>query len=488
MQKKNYPSWFLVAMHVVIPVTLTFLLFVVTTFFLVLPAYKARMMDSKKELIRELTNTMWAFLDHYRERVDSGELTLQESQKRAVLRMRALRYGPEKKDYFWINDLSPTLIMHPYRAELEGSDLNNYKDAGGNFLFRDFVRVAKERGEGYVRYLWQWQDDESYIGEKLSYVRLYEPWGWIVGTGVYIHDVEAEIGRMTSHLIKIFLLILVVVFFISLYVIIQGARVERKQQETEAELTRLKNNLEIEVKTKTQALIDTQQQLITSERLAAMGQLGATIAHEFRNQLGVMKNAAYYIRKKIGEFPDQKVQKHIRILEEEITRTDEIIHDILTFARAKEPTKHSIDVRLLVASVRRKIDIDRNKKIQFTFAISDDLIEICADEIQLSQILVNLLRNAIEAVNDDNGVVSLAVDHVEDAVRFCIKDNGVGMTAQVKEHLFDPLFTTKARGTGLGLATVKMLVERHGGTIKVESVEGKGTDVCVLIPKTCASH
>ncbi|MDM8523941.1 cache domain-containing protein [Desulfococcaceae bacterium HSG8] len=102
--------------------------------------------------------------------------------------IRAMKYGPENKDYFWINDIHPNMIMHPYKSELNGTDLTGYKDPNGKRLFVEFVEVCKENGEGFVDYYWPKYGAET-PQPKLSYVKLFKPWNWIIGTGLYIDDI-----------------------------------------------------------------------------------------------------------------------------------------------------------------------------------------------------------------------------------------------------------------------------------------------------------
>ena len=108
-----------------------------------------------------------------------------------------MRYGPESKDYFWINDMQPRLIMHPYRTDLEGKDIAGFTDPSGKHLFVEVVRTVKNSGAGYVDYQWQWKDDPDRIVPKISYVKGFDPWGWIIGTGIYVEDVHTEIAAIT---------------------------------------------------------------------------------------------------------------------------------------------------------------------------------------------------------------------------------------------------------------------------------------------------
>jgi methyl-accepting chemotaxis protein len=129
------------------------------------------------------------------------EVAEEELKARCAATIGALRYGPENKDYFWINDLHPTMIMHPYKPEMDGKDLSDNKDPNGKHLFVEFARVAKEKGEGFVDYLWpKYGADKPQ--PKLSFVALFKEWGWVVGTGLYIDDIDAMVNAKRAEMEK----------------------------------------------------------------------------------------------------------------------------------------------------------------------------------------------------------------------------------------------------------------------------------------------
>lgn len=215
--------------RIALPVFFTILLFVTAIFFVLLPQLEDSFHARKKEMIRELTETTWSLLGTYHERELSGELTRNEAQQRALLRIHKLRYGPEKKDYFWINDMEPRMIMHPYRTDLEGKNLADYQDSNGKYPFVEFVEIVQQQGAGYVDYLWQWKDDPVKISRKKSYVKGFEPWGWIIGTGMYVDDVHVEIARIRTKLTLISMGILLVVSILSVYSIRQTMMADRER-------------------------------------------------------------------------------------------------------------------------------------------------------------------------------------------------------------------------------------------------------------------
>ena len=245
-----------ISRRIALPAFLTVLLFVTAIFLIVLPQLEESLLNRKKEMIQELTETVWSLLESYHERELSGELSRKEARQRAILRIHELRYGPEKKDYFWINDMTPRMIMHPYRSDLDGKDISDFKDPNGKRLFVEFVRTVQRHGAGYVDYMWQWKDDPKKIVPKISYVKGFEPWGWVVGTGLYIDDVHAEIAAIRNRLSSISLAILLVISLLALYTIRQSLLADRERQRIFAERENLLKSLE-ESEKKFRNLIET---------------------------------------------------------------------------------------------------------------------------------------------------------------------------------------------------------------------------------------
>ena len=222
-----------IPVKIFLPVLLTVALFVSTTFFLILPLFEEHLMAGKREVILSLTDSAWSTLNAFAREAESGRLTREAAQDRAVEQLRQLRYGPEAKDYFWINDMQPRLIMHPYRKDLEGTNIADFTDPSGKRLFTEFVKTVRKQKAGYVDYLWQWKDDPERIVPKISYVRGFEPWDWIVGTGIYVEDVRTEIASITRRLVLICMAITAVIVGLSGYVLWQGQRVDNRRRNAE---------------------------------------------------------------------------------------------------------------------------------------------------------------------------------------------------------------------------------------------------------------
>lgn len=241
--------------RIVLPALIAFLLFTLTFFVFIIPSFERSMLESKREMIHELTNSAWSILDEYNGKYQSGLLTLEEAQQSAAERIKNLRYGEENKDYFWITDEHPNMIMHPYRPDLNGTDLSNYSDPAGKKLFVEFTKIVKKTGEGYLHYQWQWKDNATKIVEKLSFVKEFKPWFWIIGTGVYIEDVKSDISELTNNLIYVSLGILVCLGFVLFYVGKQSFEIEHERQRAEEGLKESEGKYRALVEASTDGLV-----------------------------------------------------------------------------------------------------------------------------------------------------------------------------------------------------------------------------------------
>ncbi|MCU0362917.1 MAG: DUF294 nucleotidyltransferase-like domain-containing protein [Bacteroidales bacterium] len=221
-----------------IPAVIAFMLFAGLIFIYLIPGFEKAIMDRKREMIKEVTSTAYSMLVYYHSRELASELGSEEARQEASAAIGRIRYGESMKDYFWITDLHPVMIVHPYRPELNGKDLTDFEDASGKRVFVDFVRSAGNGGEGYVSYMWQWNDDSTRTVPKLSYVRLFEPWGWVIGTGIYIDDVKTEIRRIEFRALIISAIIAVVIIALLTVISIQSHQIENKRAVAETELHR----------------------------------------------------------------------------------------------------------------------------------------------------------------------------------------------------------------------------------------------------------
>jgi len=167
-----------------LPAFLAFALFAGLIFFYLIPGFEKAMMERKRGLIREITTSVYSLLEYYHSLELQGQLEIEKAKEEAKSAITKIRYGESLKDYFWITDSYPRMVVHPYRPELNGKDLTDFRDSNGKAIFVEFVRAVSSSGDSYVDYMWQWNDDSTRNVPKLSYVRLFKPWGWIIGTGI----------------------------------------------------------------------------------------------------------------------------------------------------------------------------------------------------------------------------------------------------------------------------------------------------------------
>ncbi len=162
-----------------------------------LPMIEDRMMEGKKQGIQSVVEVAFTVLEYYDREVEQGRMTLEEAQREAARRIGEMRY--DGGQYFWINDLGMKMVMHPVRPEFNGRVLKDFRDVTGHYLFRDFVAVSKRKGAGFVSYRWPKPGGNEPV-PKLSYVKLFQPWGWVLGSGIYLDDVERDLGRLRHDL------------------------------------------------------------------------------------------------------------------------------------------------------------------------------------------------------------------------------------------------------------------------------------------------
>ena len=152
--------------------------------------------EGKVEKTRHLVQSASAILQNFHDQEVAGTLTREQAQTQAAAMIRSLRY--DKTEYFWINDLGPKMIMHPVNQKLEGQDLSTIKDPDGKELFNEMVALARKQGGGMVDYRWPKAGSADPL-PKVSYIQLFEPWGWVLGTGIYIDDMQAQFYGQALH-------------------------------------------------------------------------------------------------------------------------------------------------------------------------------------------------------------------------------------------------------------------------------------------------
>ena len=252
---------------------------------------------------------------------------------------------------------------------------------------------------------------------------------------------------------------------------------ERKR--VEKELEKHREHLEKLVEERTKELRESQEKLVRQEKLAVLGQLAGGVGHELRNPLGAIKNAAYFLNMAL-EQPEPEVKETLDILEKEVATSERIISSLLGFARPKPPIRRKVDINEVIQGALYHITVPENIKV--VTQLDKSLPAILADPDQLGQAFSNIIVNGIQAMPEGGQLAVKSETSNQEWVAISFADAGAGIPKENLQKLFEPLFTTKAKGIGLGLAVTKTLIEGHGGTIKAQSEVGKGSTFTIRLP------
>jgi signal transduction histidine kinase len=239
-----------------------------------------------------------------------------------------------------------------------------------------------------------------------------------------------------------------------------------------------------QVELKTEELLESQERLLRSERFAAVGEAAAYVSHEIKNPLMVIGGMAHQVERRLPG--DQPAQEKLRIIQTEVKRLESFLGELRDFLRPAQPSKQEIDLNQVIREVQALMEeAIREKGIRLEDRLHPNQLPVEADPNQLKQVLLNLVKNALEATEDQGAIlVSSGID--DGRVWFSVQDTGKGMSDDVQEKIFHPFYTTKEKGTGLGLAVINKIVTDHHGDITVSSVAGSGSTFTVRLPKKAA--
>ncbi|MHA1488652.1 MAG: two-component system sensor histidine kinase NtrB [Promethearchaeota archaeon] len=221
-----------------------------------------------------------------------------------------------------------------------------------------------------------------------------------------------------------------------------------------------------------------QEELIRTEKLAAVGKLIGSIGHELRNPLSAISGSAYYLSMKIKD-KDEKVMKHLNLLQREVQKSNNIISELLDYTRVKLPSFEEVDMNSIIIDTFDNFKFPEN--IVLERHLDANLPRIQIDPNLIQQAFQNIVFNAIQAMSD-GGALKISTSIGEGMIWIAFEDTGVGITREILRKIFIPLFTTKKKGIGLGLSIVKEIIEKHGGKIEVESEINIGTTFIVKLP------
>jgi PAS domain S-box-containing protein len=253
---------------------------------------------------------------------------------------------------------------------------------------------------------------------------------------------------------------------------------ERKRMENE--LRHYSEQLEDLVDERTKALQASQELLVKSERLAAIGQAATMVGHDLRNPLQAIENGVYYINTELENVPaSPRITETLQAIHKSVDYADNIVKDLQSFASKREPVLRETDINDLVKESFSHVKTPENVKKTIEL---EEFPKIDVDRDMIERVFVNLATNGIQAMEKTGGTLKVTTKKLEKSIQINFQDTGIGMKEETLKKIFMPFFTTKAQGMGVGLAICKRFVELHEGNIKVESEEGKGSVFTVELP------
>lgn len=377
-----------------LPTLLTILLFIIAIFIVVIPQFEDIILDRKREMIRELTNSTVSMINRWHQLQMKGVISESEARKNAVDLIKNLRYGEELKDYFWVTDLHPNMIVHPYRPDLDGNDLTDFEDLKDKKLFVEMVEVVQNSGEGFVDYMWQWKDDSTKIVPKLSYVRKFEPWNWVIGTGIYIEDVRMEINRLEQKILTISIIITILSSLLLSYIAFQNLKNERLRKRAEDDLKESRDKYRTLVEASGEGLImilDNKQTFYNKTFYAMLGYPDTEDDFEFSRIFKSMPDS------KVFDFSLLQKKTTDPVFNEQIETTfikknGELINVLLNISPISFMNNNGIVINIkdltLHEEMKEELDYTRGKYISLTNQISLGVFR-AAHDIKVELIEVN---------------------------------------------------------------------------------------------------
>jgi len=249
--------------------------------------------------------------------------------------------------------------------------------------------------------------------------------------------------------------------------------------ELEQNLNNYYEQLEVMVENRTRELEQAQEKLIRSERLAAVGELASGVGHELRNPLNVIRNCVYLINMNLEGQSNPEVEDTLKLLDLQVDISNKIVGDLLDFTRVKPPTRNIVNLNTMIQERVAWASIPDKVTVKYDLAGSNP--DLFIDSEQVGRAFTNIINNAVQSMTGGGElVISSGTDDAKAWVKFT--DTGCGIPAENLAKVFEPLFTTKPKGIGLGLAITRRMVEQNSGEIKVESTVGKGTAFTLRLP------
>lgn len=418
------------------------------------------------------------------------------AEEKAFLALKAKIKSKRVGDtgYIFCMDTTGTLTVH---REAEGTTIYDARDSSGFHFIREMCRTR----DGWIRYPWRNVGSKS-PRMKIVHYEYYEPWNWIVAVGSYEDEFYREANQIKARIFYSMLVLILAVAAVATALVVRASSaftrpithmievIRRVKQGNLEEKMAVEGQNELaEMATAFNQMTDIirrnkemEASLAQQGKMASLGVLSSGVAHEINNPLGVILGYAGYLEGKMNE--DDPHYKYIHEIKRESKRCKKIVQDLLSYARTPRPALEPVDLNELLAQI---VDFAANHTDMRSVAIATDFADnlpmVMLDGDQMRQVAINLILNAGGAM-PEGGRLTVATAAVEpDQVMITFSDTGCGIPEESLEKIFEPFYTTRERGTGLGLAITRQIVERHHGTITIDSRPGKGTMVRLILPR-----
>ncbi|MBC8393703.1 MAG: two-component sensor histidine kinase [Deltaproteobacteria bacterium] len=439
-------------------------------------------------IVLSLLNTRWARNLQLQKSEDYALLLVENLNHQVYLQFIIpvfLRYGKiqlRDKEQFEHMDKVVRNTLHSFQTEMVNIyDMNNIisysfdqslvgkKDVGGtayqNAVSGQSTSKLIQRGSFWEMALGFPKESKLITFAPLrTEKRLSRISGPVMGVVEIVQDLSEDDKTIFSFQVYIIItcsVIMGVLFLVLLFIVKRGEGILEKRA---MERLRLK------------------EQLSRAEHLSTLGEMVAGISHEIRNPLGIIKNSAELLEKKMNKFDPSNPFPNIIV--EEAGRLNNIITDFLNFARPKVPNLLPCRVEeILEKNITFLGSHMQEQSYMIEKAYAEDLPEITADAEMVYQAFLNILINAMQAMPGGGKIlVNASSLENENQVGVCFEDEGEGIPGHIMDKIWDPFFTTKEKGTGLGLGIVKNIIESHGGSIQIENKSDQGTRVTIKLP------
>ncbi|WP_273727530.1 cache domain-containing protein [Brucella gallinifaecis] len=491
-------------------------------------ALREQMIDDRVTMVRNLTEIGRKIIAEEYDRFKAGEISEAVAKRNTIETLRKLRYAND--EYFFIDDFEGNSVLLPIRPDLEGTDASALVDSEGRHYVQMQINTAKAGG-GVVRYEFT-KPNTNESGEKMAYVMPFEPWSWFIATGLYLDDVDRETKTV---LIRAGGVLVTIAFVTTALLILLSRSITRPlgrltavigqltrrnyalivaDQDRHDEIGRIARAVEIfkqtgkefeilQAKMREQELKaqadreaalaferDSALRLEKTARLISMGEMALSLAHELNQPLAAVSNYCMgsVRRLEAGNGDNAALLDAMKKASRQANRASGIVSRIRNFLRRSEPTLEPQILREIVEETASIADIEsRRRGFKIKVDITKDLPTVLADRVMIEQVVFNLLRNAIEATTVVSPprrdiIISARVSHDGQDVETTVLDFGQGIMEGEIGKIFDPFYTTKAEGMGVGLNICRSIMEFHRGRLWATPNPEGGTAVHFTLP------